>query len=207
MHALVSHQTTQTTPRRSKAHRPGCADGSPPYESVGADELPPLRPAAPVHPRTDATHLRRMPPVPRERGDAAGGRAIGACVPPRLQPGETARAGATARENRKVRARHPRHRTQSLFDVIRKFLSEYDSAAFLARRPWRGVPSHHHAGRKERWRTTWAPGTSRPRIDSLQMATPAGFAPVQNAVPTGDDGSRASRTLMVPTTSRHNHAP
>ena len=64
-----------------------------------------------------------------------------------------------------------------------------------------------HAGRKERCRTTWAPGTSRPRIDNLQIATPAGFAPVQNAVPTGDDVSRASRTLMVPTTSRHNNAP
>jgi hypothetical protein len=30
---------------------------------------------------------------------------------------------------------------------------------------------------------------------------------VQNAVPTGDDGSRASRTLMVPTTAQHNNAP
>src|SRR6516162_11139468 len=44
---------------------------------------------------------------------------------------------------------------------------------------------------------------SRPWIDSLKRATPAGFAPMQNAVPTGVASPRASSTFFFSSRRRH----
>ena len=77
MQALISYRMTRRTHRRDGSLLPARAGRSPPEKNAGADEMFPLRPVAHVCPRTDARHLRDLPPVPRIRREIAGERAIG----------------------------------------------------------------------------------------------------------------------------------